>query len=93
MRRYMVAGNWKLNMGPRAGSALAGAVAERLSDRAGSSAALASACDVLVCPPYVTIPAVVGAVFANRVSVRPVARYRPAAPAPASGEIRPCRLR
>ncbi len=51
MRRYLVAGNWKLNMGPAAGRELAAAVGERLRGRTLHG-------DVLVCPPFVTIPAV-----------------------------------
>jgi len=51
MRRYMVAGNWKLNLGPRDGRALAAGVQERLAGRQLRG-------DVLCCPPYVTIPAV-----------------------------------
>lgn len=51
MRRYMVAGNWKLNMGPKAGRELAADVANRLKGRDLGG-------DVLVCPPYITIPAV-----------------------------------
>jgi len=51
MRRYLVAGNWKLNLGPAAGANLAAAVQARLAGRRLKG-------DVLVCPPYVTIPAV-----------------------------------
>lgn len=51
MRRTMVAGNWKLNLGPRAGADLAAAIESRL-------AAMRPRGEVLVCPPYVTIPAV-----------------------------------
>lgn len=51
MRRYLVAGNWKMNMGPKAGRELAAGVQELLKDRQLKG-------DVLVCPPYVTIPAV-----------------------------------
>ena len=51
MRRYLVAGNWKLNLGPAAGRALAAEVAELLKGRSLRG-------DVLVCPPFVTIPAV-----------------------------------
>ncbi|NCQ34458.1 triose-phosphate isomerase [bacterium] len=51
MRRYLVAGNWKLNLGPGAGRDLASAVGERLRGRTLHG-------DVLVCPPFVTIPAV-----------------------------------
>ena len=55
MRRYLVAGNWKLHLGPAAGAALAQAVADGLGG-------MSLAGDVLVCPPYVTIPAVAAAV-------------------------------
>jgi triosephosphate isomerase len=51
MRRYLVAGNWKLNMGPAAGRELAAGVAGLLKDRELQG-------DVLVCPPFVSIPAV-----------------------------------
>ena len=51
MRRYLVAGNWKLNMGPAAGRELAQGVADLLKGRELKG-------DVLVCPPYVSLPAV-----------------------------------
>jgi triosephosphate isomerase (TIM) len=51
MRRTMVAGNWKLNLGPRAGADLAAAIQSRLAGSRPRG-------EVLVCPPYVTIPAV-----------------------------------
>ncbi len=51
MRRYLVAGNWKLNKGPAAGRALAAGVRDLLAGRTLRG-------DVLVCPPYVTLPAV-----------------------------------
>ena len=51
MRRYLVAGNWKMNLGPAAGRELAAGVAAKLKGRTLRG-------DVLVCPPYVTIPAV-----------------------------------
>lgn len=51
MRRYLVAGNWKMNMGPAAGRELAAGVQNLLEGRELGG-------DVLVCPPYVTIPAV-----------------------------------
>ena len=51
MRRYMVAGNWKLNMGPSAGADLAAGIQDRLAGRTLKG-------EALVCPPYVTIPAV-----------------------------------
>ena len=51
MRRYLVAGNWKLNLGPAAGVELVQGIASLLQGRELKG-------DVLVCPPYVTIPAV-----------------------------------
>ena len=51
MRRYLVAGNWKLNMEPRAGHDLATAGSENLRGRTLRGG-------VLVCPPLVTIPPV-----------------------------------
>ena len=51
MRRTMVAGNWKLNLGPRAGADLAAGIQAALARIKPEGA-------VLVCPPYVTIPAV-----------------------------------
>ncbi len=51
MRRYLVAGNWKMNMGPAAGRELAAGVQNLLKGRELGG-------DVLVCPPFVTIPAV-----------------------------------
>ncbi len=51
MRRYLVAGNWKLNMGPAAGRELAEGVSGLLRGRELKG-------DVLVCPPYVSLPAV-----------------------------------
>jgi triosephosphate isomerase len=47
----MVAGNWKLNLGPAAGRELAAGVAELLQGRTLQG-------DVVVCPPFVSIPAV-----------------------------------
>ncbi len=51
MRRYMVAGNWKMNMGPAAGRDLAAAVQAQLAGRELRG-------DVLVCPPYASLGAV-----------------------------------
>jgi triosephosphate isomerase len=51
MRRYLVAGNWKLNNGPQAGHELAQGLADLLTGRELKG-------DVLVCPPYISIPAV-----------------------------------
>jgi triosephosphate isomerase len=47
----MVAGNWKLNMGPAAGRELAQGMTDLLKGRELKG-------DVLVCPPYVSLPAV-----------------------------------
>ncbi|MBK8165191.1 MAG: triose-phosphate isomerase [bacterium] len=58
MRRYLVAGNWKMNLGPAAGRSLAAAVAGSLKGRKLRG-------DVLVCPPFVTIPAVAAAADGN----------------------------
>jgi triosephosphate isomerase len=60
MRRYLVAGNWKMNLGPAAGRELAAGVADRLRGRTLRG-------DVLVCPPYVTIPAVAAVADGNPV--------------------------
>ncbi len=60
MRRYLVAGNWKLNMGPAAGAELAQSVASLLEGRELKG-------DVLVCPPYVSIPAVAAVAQGNPV--------------------------
>jgi len=54
MRRILVAGNWKLNKGPAEAAQLAAAVAAGVAE-------LAPSCEVLVCPPFVSIPAVVDA--------------------------------
>jgi triosephosphate isomerase len=51
MRRYLVAGNWKMNKGPAEGRELAAGIRQLLDGRDLKG-------DVLVCPPYVTIPAV-----------------------------------
>ena len=62
MRRYMVAGNWKLNMGPAAGRELAAGVADLLENRTLRG-------DVVVCPPFVTIPAVAPVADGNPVQL------------------------
>lgn len=60
MRRYLVAGNWKMNLGPAAGRELAAGVAAKLKGRTLRG-------DVLVCPPFVTIPAVAAVADGNPV--------------------------
>jgi len=62
MRRYMVAGNWKLNMGPATGRELAAGVVELLAGRNLRG-------DVVVCPPFVTIPAVAPVADGNPVQL------------------------
>jgi len=51
MRRYMIAGNWKMNKGPAAARELSSQIQDKLAGRDLQG-------DVLVCPPYVSIPAV-----------------------------------
>jgi len=50
MRRYMVAGNWKLNLGPSAARELAAGVAGALKGRELRG-------DVVICPPFVSLAA------------------------------------
>ncbi|HPF34272.1 MAG TPA: triose-phosphate isomerase [Candidatus Krumholzibacteria bacterium] len=54
MRRILVAGNWKLNNGPAEAKELAAAVAAGVN-------ALRPGCEVLVCPPFVSIDAAAAA--------------------------------
>lgn len=51
MRRYVIAGNWKMNRGPAEGAVLAAEVAAGVR-------ALAAECEVVVCPPFVSLAAV-----------------------------------
>lgn len=60
MRRYLVAGNWKLNHGPAASAALAQKISDLLLGRTLKG-------DVLVCPPYVSIAAVAAVARGNPV--------------------------
>lgn len=50
-RRLFIAGNWKMNLGPTQATELANALRSELLDDTGV--------DILVAPPYVSIPAVV----------------------------------
>jgi len=52
MRKYLVAGNWKMNGSRAANRALLDGIAEGLSDAIGEG----SNVDVLVCPPFPYIP-------------------------------------
>jgi triosephosphate isomerase len=53
MRKYLIAGNWKMNAGPKEGKELAAELSAKWGDHSFKV-------DVLVCPPYLSIPAVVG---------------------------------
>lgn len=50
-RPLLIAGNWKMNCGPRQAAELAGGIRERVGP-------LPDTVQALVCPPYVSIPAV-----------------------------------
>jgi len=52
MRRFLIAGNWKMNKGPRETRSLISNLRKELPD-------LPESLDVLVCPPYVSLPAAV----------------------------------
>jgi len=55
MRRRIVAGNWKMNMDHEEGGELAASVAKGLEGRR-------PGCEVVLIPPFTTLPAVAGAV-------------------------------
>ena len=61
MRRYFIAGNWKMNLSRNECTALASGLAEKI----GPEASL----DVAVCPPSVYLDAVVGAAAGSAVAV------------------------
>ena len=63
MRKPFVAGNWKMNTDSRNSVALARHVAEDSAEAAGQSV------DVAVCPPFVYLQAVAGAVSSSNVAV------------------------
>jgi len=63
MRKPFVAGNWKMNTDSRSSVALARGVAEGSAEAAGQSV------DVAVCPPFVYLQAVAGAVSSSSVAV------------------------
>lgn len=52
MRKRIVAGNWKMNMGYREGAALAGEILEGIGKRGDPG------CEVVLMPPFVSLPAV-----------------------------------
>lgn len=51
MKRVIVAGNWKMNMTPSSAKAFSGELSEKLKQHSHN-------CDIVVCPPYISIPAV-----------------------------------
>jgi triosephosphate isomerase len=53
MRKLLIAGNWKMNMGPADGGALAVGIADWMNRQFDNEQV-----EVLMCPPYVTLPAV-----------------------------------
>ena len=60
MRKKVIAGNWKMNMTPQAGAELVNALKPLVAD---------ASCDVVVIPPFVTIPAVLEAVKGSNIKV------------------------
>ena len=62
MRRYLVAGNWKMNLGPAGAGVLARAVADGVAD-------LKAGGEVLVCPPFVSLPAAAAALAGSPVAL------------------------
>ncbi|PWN07588.1 triose-phosphate isomerase [Rhodohalobacter mucosus] len=52
MRQFLIAGNWKMNAGPKEAKALADQIAESWEDKDTNS-------EILICPPFVSIPFVV----------------------------------
>lgn len=62
MRRTIVAGNWKMHMDHLEGAALAKEIASGLVDRQ-------PACEVVLIPPFTTIPAVIDAIEGAPISV------------------------
>jgi triosephosphate isomerase len=61
MRRILIAGNWKMNLDPAEGTSLV----EDLLDAAGGWPDV----DVVVCPPFVTLPAVAEAVAGSPIEL------------------------
>ncbi len=61
MRGIIIAGNWKMNLDPAEGTGLV----EELLDRSGSWPEV----DVVVCPPFVTLPAVAEAISGSPIEL------------------------
>ena len=60
MRKPMMAGNWKLNMGPAEAEALAAEIKQLVSS---------NGVDCVVCPPFVSLPAVAHALAGTGIAV------------------------
>ncbi|WP_070000505.1 triose-phosphate isomerase [Cellulosilyticum sp. I15G10I2] len=60
MRKKIVAGNWKMNMSPAKAVALIGTLKDKIN---------VTDVDVVVCPPYVALPAVLEAVKGTNIQV------------------------
>ncbi len=60
-RRTVIAGNWKMNKTPSEAKALVAAIAEKAAGK--------DACDVVLCVPYVDIPAAVEAAKGTNVKI------------------------
>jgi triosephosphate isomerase len=61
MRRKIIAGNWKMNKDHREGAALAKEIA------AGLAAAARTSCEIVLIPPFTTLPAVLEAIHGSAV--------------------------
>ncbi len=69
MRQKLIAGNWKMNLGPRAGAELARAVARAVSGVEGGARGAGTPPQVIVCPPFVTLTAVAEALRGSSVGL------------------------
>ncbi len=69
MRRKLIAGNWKMNLGPRAGTELARAVVRVLSAGSATDAASFKPPQVVLIPPFVTLPAVAEAIRGSAIGL------------------------
>lgn len=67
MRKFFVAGNWKMNLDGAGAKALAGGLAQELNKIEGCCKKCGG--DVAVCPPFVYLPTVVEAVAGSCVAV------------------------
>lgn len=60
MRTYFIAGNWKMNLGPKAGSELAKAIKSQNTSKK---------VEIVVCPPMLTVPAVAAELAGSGIGV------------------------